>query len=85
MRSTTKLASIVGIPAGLTLADILDPAGLADNGGPTETIALTDSATNPARHKADAATCAAAPVGGLDQRGLPRAAPCDIGAYELQP
>jgi hypothetical protein len=81
----TKLASIVGIPAGLTLADILDPAGLKDNGGPTQTIALTDSATNPARHLGDAATCAAVPVNGLDQRGMPRTPPCDIGAYELQP
>ena len=24
-------------------------------------------------------------VNGLDQRGLPRTPPCDIGAYELQP
>ena len=39
---TAQVASIVGIPAGLTLADILDPDGLQDNGGPTETIALTD-------------------------------------------
>jgi len=78
-------ASIIGIPPGLTLADVLDPAGLKDNGGPTETIGLTDSVTNPARHKGDAATCAADPVSGLDQRGLPRTAPCDIGAYELQP
>jgi hypothetical protein len=77
--------SIVGIPAGLTLADILDPAGLADNGGPTQTIALTDAPTNPAIDNGHAATCAAAPVSGLDQRGQPRTPPCDIGAYELQP
>ncbi len=82
---TNPVASIVGIPAGLTLADILDPAGLADNGGPTKTIALTGSALNPARHHGHAATCAAMPVNGLDQRGLPRTLPCDIGAYELQP
>ncbi len=78
-------ASIIGIPAGLTVADILDPDGLQDNGGPTQTIALTNAASNPARHHGDAATCAAAPVGGLDQRGQPRTSPCDIGAYELQP
>jgi hypothetical protein len=83
--TATKVASIVGIPAGLTLADILDPAGLADNGGPTRTIALTGSETNPAIDTGDAATCAAAPVSGLDQRGVPRTPPCDIGAYELQP
>jgi hypothetical protein len=79
------LASIIGIPNGLTLADILDPAGLVDHGGPTKTIALTDSATNAAVDTGDAATCAAAPVNGLDQRGLPRTPPCDLGAYELQP
>jgi hypothetical protein len=80
-----KLASIVGVPNALTLADILDPAGLADHGGPTETIALTDSPTNPALDTGDAATCAAAPVSGFDQRGLPRTPPCDLGAYEVQP
>jgi predicted outer membrane repeat protein len=80
----SKLASIVGVPAGLTLADILSPAGLADNGGPTRTIALTDSARNPAIGKGDAATCAATPVSGVDQRGEPRTPPCDIGAYEVQ-
>jgi hypothetical protein len=81
----TKLASILGVPAGLTIGDILDAAGLADHGGPTQTIALIDQAANPAKGKGDAATCAAAPVDGLDQRGLPRTPPCDIGAYELQP
>jgi hypothetical protein len=79
---TAKLASIVAVAAGTPL---LDPAGPADNGGPTETWALTASPTNPALGKADAATCAGAPVNSLDQRGLPRLAPCDIGAYELQP
>lgn len=81
----TRLASIVGVPAGRILADILDPAGLATNGGPTQTIALTDSVQNPALGKGDAATCAAVPISGLDQRGQPRDPPCDIGAYELQP
>jgi hypothetical protein len=69
----------------MTLADILDPAGLQGNGGPTQTIALTDSTTDPALDHGDAATCAAGPVDGLDQRGFPRTPPCDIGAYELQP
>ena len=64
----TSLGSIVGIPAGLTLADILVPDGLKDNGGATETIALTDSDANPARHNGDWATCAAAPVSGPSQR-----------------
>ena len=80
----TVVASSIGVPMGLTLADILS-GGLADHGGPTKTIALTDSATNPALDTGDAATCAADPVNGVDQRGLPRTPPCDIGAYELQP
>jgi len=49
---------------------------LADNGGPTQTMAT--SAGSPAID-----------VGGqcpaLDQRGMPRAGPCDSGAYEYQP
>jgi CSLREA domain-containing protein len=65
--------------------DILDPAGLADNGGPTQTIALALVAGNPAVDAGDTATCAAAPVSGLDQRGQPRPSACDIGAYEAQP
>ena len=81
----TTVASVIGVPGGLTLADILDPAGLVDNGGPTKTIALANVAKNPAKGKGDAATCAAAPIGGLDQRGLPRTPPCDIGAFEIQP
>jgi predicted outer membrane repeat protein len=78
-------ASIVGLPAGLTIADILDPVGLADHGGPTDTIALVDDPTNPAIGAGSATVCVAAPVGGIDQRGLPRFGACDIGAYELQP
>jgi predicted outer membrane repeat protein len=79
------IASLIGIPAGLTLGDILVPAGLADNGGPTRTIALVDSPGNPAVDAGNDAICAAAPVNGLDQRGLPRSSPCDIGAFEIQP
>ncbi len=83
--SLTKTASIVGIPKGRTLADILDPAGLADHGGPTRTIALVDAFDNPALEFGDPSICGAAPVSGVDQRGEPRAATaCDIGAFELQ-
>jgi hypothetical protein len=77
--------SLIGVPSGLTLADILDPAGLADNGGPTSTIALVQGAANPAIDTATSAVCAAAPVNAVDQRGLPRPAACDIGAFEIQP
>ena len=81
----TITTSVIGVPIGMTLADILDPAGLTDNGGPTQTIALALVAGNPAIDLGTGAVCAAAPVNGLDQRGMPRPAACDIGAYEVQP
>jgi uncharacterized repeat protein (TIGR01451 family) len=57
-------------PAGL------DPAGLQDNGGPTQTIELqaTSAAVD---HVADPNLCPP-----TDQRGSPRLVPCDIGAYD---
>ena len=42
-------------------------------------------AGNPAIDAGTASVCAASPVNGLDQRGMPRPAACDIGAYEAQP
>ena len=53
---------------------------LADNGGPTQTVALKNSPTNPALDNADPAD---APL--LDQRGFPRDATPDIGSFELGP
>jgi hypothetical protein len=65
----------------------LDPAGLKNNGGPTQTIAL--QSTSPA---VDAiAVNACTDVSGIpvitDQRGVfrPQGTACDIGAYELTP
>lgn len=60
----------------------LDPVGLADHGGLTQTIALLDD--SPARDAGDDAVCAASPVDGVDQRGIgrPIGAHCDIGAFE---
>ena len=51
---------------------------LRDNGGPTETMALTPA--SPARNAIPKADCAVA----KDQRGVhrPRGSRCDIGAYE---
>lgn len=53
------------------------------NGGPTPTVAITQSGS--AFNKVPAANCA--PAGGADQRGYPRPLPvggaCDAGAYEL--
>ncbi|HXQ62681.1 MAG TPA: DUF11 domain-containing protein [Acidimicrobiales bacterium] len=56
-------------PAGL------DPAGLQNNGGPTQTIEL--QAGSAAVDHVAAILCPA-----TDQRGSPRIAPCDIGAYD---
>ena len=63
-------------------ADRLFAGGLADNGGPTQTIALRDAVDNPALGGADPATAPA-----TDQRGVARPQPAgtnpDIGAFEL--
>jgi CSLREA domain-containing protein len=56
---------------------------LADNGGSTLTFALL--AGSPAIDAGDDVTCNAAPVNGLDQRGISRLQGyhCDIGSYEM--
>ncbi|MGE3294031.1 MAG: choice-of-anchor Q domain-containing protein, partial [Geminicoccaceae bacterium] len=63
-------------------ASLLFVGGLADNGGPTQTIALRDAADNPALAGADPADSPA-----TDQRGEARPQPertaPDIGAFEL--
>lgn len=48
---------------------------LANNGGPTRTHALKKG--SPARNLVPQAAC-----GSTDQRGVPRRAPCDAGAYQ---
>ncbi len=57
----------------------LDPNGLGNNGGPTQTIALQQG--SPAIDQIPAASCPA-----TDQRGMPRPdeseTTCDMGAYE---
>jgi CSLREA domain-containing protein len=55
---------------------------LMDNGGPTPTHALLPGSV--AIDAGEDAVCAAAEVGGIDQRGVirPQGAHCDIGAYE---
>ena len=65
----------------------LNPAGLAENGGPTETIALVTG--SPAIAAIPVASCTDASGNPLttDQRGYVRPSPmhptmCDIGAYE---
>jgi hypothetical protein len=74
----TQTGDLNSTPAGL------DPAGLKNNGGPTETIALL--ATSPAVNAIPVSSCT--DFNGLptktDQRGVPRpqGPACDIGAYE---
>jgi len=57
---------------------------LADNGGPTQTMALADD--SPAIGAGDATACRSDAVGGFDQRHAPRFSDsdltCDIGAFE---
>ncbi len=67
---------------------VSDPLGsnvLANNGGPTETIALPEGSA--AIDAGNDGVCAAAPVNGVDQRGVtrPQGLHCDIGAYEYVP
>lgn len=52
-------------------------SSLANNGGPTQTMAL--SAGSPAINAGNSALCPA-----TDQRGSPRVGTCDIGAFEFQ-
>jgi cysteine-rich repeat protein len=63
---------------------LLATGGLADHGGPTETIALLPG--SPAIDAGDPQVCASPPVNGIDQRGYVRAGAgsgiCSIGAYE---
>ncbi len=63
----------------------LDPAGLADNGGLTQTIAV--EVDSPAINAGDQRVCRKAPVKNLDQRGFVRpgtgSTNCTIGAYEF--
>jgi hypothetical protein len=59
---------------------LLDPAGLADNGGPTQTIALLPN--SPAVDLVGQEAC---PPPEIDQRGVerPQGEACDAGAFEL--
>ncbi len=82
---TTSLADDASCP-GTTVTATPMIGALAANGGPTLTHALL--AGSPALDTADNTTCAAAPVNGVDQRGITRpqfgatANNCDVGAYE---
>lgn len=61
-------------------------AALASNGGPTTTMALggTSPAIGHGGDCNDISQSGSAPLT-VDQRGLPRVSPCDIGAFQHQP
>ena len=70
-----------GVNGNIVGDPMLDAAGLKDNGGPTETVAL--QAGSPAIDAGDETTCSGPLVNNLDQRGYGRPATgCSIGAYE---
>ena len=66
----TTSTSLPDTPSGL------DPAGLQNNGGPTQTIAL-EPGSAAIKHITNAAFCLP-----TDQRGYSVTVPCDIGAYD---
>jgi hypothetical protein len=68
-----------------TVASPLNPLlalTLEDNGGPTLTHALKSNSPAVDQIPAGVNGCA---IGSLDQRGVLRFPPCDIGAYEIGP
>ena len=78
---TTDITCLGAVVAQSALA----LGALADNGGPTQTMAL--GATSIARDAGEDGTCAAPPVSAVDQRGVirPAGVHCDSGAFELSP
>jgi len=73
--------SILGI-GSLNDYGLAEPA---DNGGPTQTMALLPG--SPLIGAADDTVCANSYVNNFDQRGVtrPQGSHCDIGAYEVEP
>jgi Tol biopolymer transport system component len=76
--SVVSTNSIMGVG---TLADF-GLSALADNGGPTQTMALLSGSS--LIDAGDDTICANSPVNNLDQRGVtrPQGSHCDIGSYE---
>jgi len=77
-----------GFSAGTSLSNTspgFDANGLANNGGPTQTIALLS--TSAAVDGGDDTACSTPPVNGVDQRDFARPGTghthCSIGAYEF--
>ena len=68
-----------------TIGSFVGP--LADNGGPTQTIALSSGTTNPAQAAIPVTFTAPGQTtpacSQADQRGVARGAPCDMGSFAL--
>jgi len=71
-----RAGDLLGTPAGL--------GPLADNGGPTPTMALAAGSAAIGAGEPSCVDAAGKPLA-ADQRGLPRLSPCDIGAFQTQP
>lgn len=81
--NTNNLVEDGSCSSGATNFHSGDPslASLADNGGPTQTMALQTGST--AINAGDTTACNSSPINAKDQRGVIRPADaCDIGAYE---
>jgi len=80
-RGLTELMLFNSILEKGTLADF-GLSKLADNGGPTQTMALLPGSS--LIDAGDDTVCESTPVNNLDQRGIarPQGAHCDIGAFE---
>ena len=78
--SANALDQSVNNIIGGSITSLLDPAGLQSNGGPTKTIKLLSTASA-ALDNGNTIVCST-PASGIDQRGLTRGTPCDIGAVE---
>jgi hypothetical protein len=78
-------AAFHSVSHSTTIGGFLGP--LQNNGGPTDTIALSSGPNNPAQAVIPLSfTPFGEPVASCrqaDQRGVPRGAPCDMGAYAL--
>ncbi|WP_273457278.1 choice-of-anchor Q domain-containing protein [Nevskia ramosa] len=68
----------------VTAAQLNLAPALADNGGPTQTLALQSGSV--AIDAAVTSFCTASPVNSLDQRGIarPQGTACDVGAFEAR-
>jgi hypothetical protein len=67
---------------GDNINPMLSAAGLVNNGGPTDTIALPS--TSPAINAIPIAQCPSIDQRGFPRPGQPSSSACDVGAYELE-